>query len=138
MKIFGLTTKGIEIASRSLDFVADATSQAAANISNATVPGYKAATPGDFEEVMAQALKGVDEGGMAKSDPRHFPVADLNRIAPAIIEETQAQSLDGNTVNMEKEGARLGGLSLKYSAYSTIVGRELGMLKSAISLNTQG
>ena len=138
MKIFGLTTKGIEIASRSLDFVADEVSRTSSNIANATVPGYKAAVSGDFEEVMAQALKAPEEGGVMKSDPRHFPVEDLDRLQAKVWEETQAQSPDGNTVDIDREGVRLGEMSMKYSAYSAIVGRELGMLKSAISLNTQG
>jgi len=137
MKIFGLTTSGIEVASRSLDFIADSTTNSSANISNATTPNYKAVSS-EFEDVMARALKTKNEGGMEKTDPRHFPVSELSRLHPVRAVESEAGSLDGNTVDMEKEMTKLGEMNIKYSAFTTIASREIGTLKSAISLNVQG
>ncbi len=137
MKIFGMTTSGIEVASRSLDFVADATARATTNIANAIVPNYKSVSS-EFEEVMAQALKTKEEGGMDKTNPRHLPISQLSGIHPSHRVQPGLMGLDGNTVNMETEMTRLGEMNIKYSAFSTIVTKEMGTLKSAISLNAQG
>lgn len=136
MKIFGLTTNGLELASRSLDFVSVATAQAAANIANSATPGYKAQQV-SFEGAMAEALKTPANGGMTKTHPGHLPVTDIQKVTPVMTAGNSAARLDGNTVDLDKEITRVAELNLDYSTYATISSKELGLLKSAISLSAQ-
>lgn len=135
MKIFGLTTPGIELASKSLNIVAESTSQVSANIANISSPGYKAFEFKDFESTLAETLKTKEEGGLGKTNPRHFPITDLNRIQQTPVQSDETAGIDGNNVNLDKESVKLAENQIKYSAYSTIVNNELGSLKRGISLS---
>ena len=137
MKIFGLTTKSIELASRSLDFIADSTSQVSSNLANISTPRYNAADSVNFEDTFADAFRSEKEGGVAKSNPRHFPITDLNRIHPATFVHEEDARIDGNTVDLDKEGVKLALNSIKYLTYSTIASKDLGKLKMAIGLTAQ-
>ncbi|MBI5636957.1 MAG: flagellar basal body rod protein FlgB [Nitrospinae bacterium] len=136
MKIFGLTTNGLELAGRSLDFVSASAARAAANIANSATPGYKAQQV-SFEGAMAEALKTPATGGMAKTHPGHLPVTDIQRVMPAMTEGDSSARLDGNTVDLDQEVTRVAEMNLSYSAYTTIANKQLGLLKSAISLSAQ-
>lgn len=138
MKLFGLSSEGIEAASRSLDFVSLSTIFTTENIANADTPGYKSKEL-KFEDAMIKALeagkKPSSASSMTTTHPRHFPLSDLSRVQPHVIMNRAAGGIDGNNVDMDKEITRLGALDLKYSAYTNIVGGELASLKKAISLS---
>ncbi len=136
MKIFGLTTNGLELASRSLDFVSASVSQTAANIANSTTPGYKAQEI-SFEAAMAEALKTPGEGGMVKTHPGHMPIADIEKVMPTITESGAPARLDGNTVDLDREITQMAEMNINYSTYATITNKQLSLLKSAISLSAQ-
>lgn len=141
MEIFGIGTRGLDAAERSLDFITRSTHLTSSNIANSETPGFKAKKL-EFEKAMANALnqgagKGMYPGGMAKTNPRHFPVTELSRIKPEISGTGTSENPDGNNVNLEKEMARLSELNIKYSAYTAIVGKELDKLKTAISLRVR-
>lgn len=136
MKIFGLTTNGLELASRSLDFVSASAAQAAANIANSATPGYKAQQV-SFEGAMAEALNTPAKGGMAKTHPRHLPVTDIQKVISKAAAVKSSARLDGNTVDLEQEISKVAEMNLNYSAYATITNKQLGLLKSAISLSAQ-
>lgn len=136
MKIFGLSTKGLELASRSLDFASSSAAQTAANIANVATPGYKAKQV-SFEGAMAEALKSSAAGGMVKTHPGHLPVTDIQKVIPAVTAGNSSARLDGNTVDLEQEATRLAEMNINYSTYATITNKELGLLKSAISLSAQ-
>jgi len=139
MKLFGLSSEGIEAASRSLDFVSLSTIFTTENIANADTPGYKSKEL-KFEDVMIKALesgnkKSPSASSMTTTNPRHFPLKDLSRVQPHVIMNRAAGGIDGNNVDMDKEITRLGALDVKYSAYAGIVGGELASLKKAIELS---
>lgn len=136
MKIFGLTTNGLELASRSLDFASTSAAQAAANIANSATPGYKAQEV-SFEGAMADALKTPATGGMAKTHPGHLPVSDIQKVMPTLTAGNSPARLDGNTVDLEREITRLAEMNINYSTYATITNKQLGLLKNAISLSAQ-
>ena len=136
MKIFGLTTNGLEAAGRSLDFVSASAAQAAANVANSDTPGYKARQV-SFEGAMAEALKTPANGGMVKTHPGHLPVTGIQNVTPAVTLGGSAARLDGNTVDMDTEINRVAEMNIDYSAYTTIVNKQLGSLKSAVSLSAQ-
>lgn len=136
MKIFGLTTNGLELASRSLDFTSASAAQASANIANSSTPGYKSQQV-NFEGAMAAALKTPATGGMVKTHPGHLPVSDIQKVMPVTTAGNSSARLDGNTVDLEQEITRLAEMNISYSTYATITNKELGLLKSAISLSAQ-
>jgi len=137
MRIFGLTTPGIELASKALNFLAESTAQVSSNTANISTPEYKAYEFKDFEGTLAEALKSKDNGGIVKTNPRHLPVTDTNRMG-LIPEETEENPrIDGNSVSLDKEAAKLAQNQIKYSAYATIVDNELGSLKRVVSLSAQ-
>ncbi len=136
MKIFGLTTNGLELASRSLDFVSASASQTAANIANSATPGYKAQEV-SFEGAMAEALKTPAKGGMVRTHPGHLPVTDILKVTPSMTASGSSARLDGNTVDLEREITRMAEMNINYSTYATITNKQLGLLKSAISLSAQ-
>ncbi len=139
MKLFGLSSAGIEAASRSLDFVSLSTIFTTENIANADTPGYKSKEL-KFEDAMAKALESGSKKpstalAMATTNPGHFPLNDLSRVQPHVIMNRSAGGIDGNNVDMDKEITRLGTLDVKYSAYTSIAGGELAKLKRAIELS---
>jgi len=137
MKIFGLTTSGIELAGKSLNFVAESTAQISSNMANISTPGYKEFEFKDFEETLSEAMKAPNEGGLAKTNSRHFPTTNLNHLQQTPMQADEAGGIDGNTVNLDKQGVKLAENNIKYSAYTTIVGNELGSMKRAIGLSAQ-
>ncbi len=137
MRIFGLTTPGIELASKALNFVAESTAQVSSNTANISTPGYKAYEFKDFEETLAEALKSKEYGGIVKTNPRHLPVTDINRIGLIPEESDENPRIDGNSVSLDREAVKLAQNQIKYSAYATIVDNELGSLKRVISLSAQ-
>ena len=138
MKLFGLSSSGIEAAKRSLDFVSLSTLFTVENIANSDTPGYKAKSI-KFEDAMKDALttKGKTSGAsvsMTRSHPAHFGFTGAPNMGAKVIMNRAAGGLDGNNVDMDKEITRLGELELKYSAYTGIAGKEFGKLVNAIEL----
>lgn len=139
MKVFGLSSAGIEAASRSLDFVSLSTIFTTENIANADTPGYKSKEL-KFEDAMAKALESGSKKEpaavtMTTTNPKHFPLSDLSKVQPHVIMNNSAGGIDGNNVDMDREIVRLGRLDVKYSAYSSIAGSELAKIKRAIELS---
>ncbi len=141
MDIFGLGSSGLSLAEKSLDFVSRATRISSSNIANADTPGFKARKL-EFEGEMAKAISSgenlsVGAGGMAKTDLRHLPVTDIAKVRAIESRRATAEKLDGNSVDLDKEITSLADLNIKYSIYTTIAGKELGRLNSAISLRVK-
>ena len=138
MKLFGLSSSGIEAAKRSLDFVSLSTLFTVENIANSDTPGYKTKSL-KFEDAMKDALGPKGKPGnatvpMTRSHPAHFPFTGAPAMGSKVIMNRAAGGLDGNNVDMDKEITRLGELELKYSTYTSIAGKEFGNLVNAIEL----
>jgi flagellar basal-body rod protein FlgB len=138
MNIFGIESRGLNIAERMLDMTAKSAFIVTTNVANSDTPGYKARSV-EFQENMVKAINSgarpnIAEGGMAMTDPKHLPVTDIGSVEPVGNVEMSGANISGNTVNMESEITKLNELNLKYSLYSNISTLELTRLKSAISL----
>ena len=75
----------------------------AANIANASTPGYKAIEM-EFDEKLRKAM-GRDGIPMMKTDKKHLTKGgDVSKVMPDIkIDKTTKGRVDGNTVNLDKE-----------------------------------
>jgi len=105
-----------------------------ANIANAETPNYKAQRV-DFEDQLSRAL---DIDGMRHMDsthPDHFPNAKggVDHIKADIYDEPDVVvNNDGNTVDMEKEMARLTENTILYKAAVELINKKLGAMKYAV------
>ena len=99
------------------------------NIANQNTPGFKAKYI-NFEKTLDQAVYGDSPVAMQTSDSRHMTAGSAKRPA---VEEVEAApwSLDGNSVNPEKEMARLHSNNLFYQAVTKGVTKRLALLKYA-------
>ena len=137
MNIFGLESRGLNIAERMLDMASKSAFTLSANVANSETPGYKARSI-EFEEKMIKAINSgprpnISEGGMAMTDPKHLPVTNLKSVEADTKIELSGATINGNTVNMETEITKLKELDLKYSLYSNISTLELSRLKTAMA-----
>lgn len=108
----------------------------ASNIANADTPGYKARDM-DFTSALERAMQqgsGSGEGlALEQTSVRHLagqgsalPGGELEYRVP------DQPSLDGNTVDMDRERAQFADNSVRYQAALTFIGRRIQGLKSAM------
>jgi flagellar basal-body rod protein FlgB len=104
------------------------------NIANAETPGYKAKKI-DFEEALSRALDTDDQMNMKVTDKKHFDVGNggFQNLQPEISESADGiVSLDGNTVDRDKELAEMAENKIMYDASVQLLNKKLGLLKYAI------
>ena len=106
------------------------TSQAviAANVSNASTPGYRAQAVQPFSEVL-------DKTGLqlASTDSAHLALDPLQVQAAAIKDETPWEVSDsGNSVSVEQELIKAGDVNRAYSLNTGLVKSFHAMLMSAV------
>lgn len=104
------------------------------NIANAETPGYKAKKI-DFEEALSRALDTDDQMQMKTTDGKHYNVGNggFNNLQPEITErEDGIVSMDGNTVDRDKELAEMAENKIMYDASVQLLNKKLGLLKYAI------
>jgi len=108
----------------------------ASNVANRETPGYRAQDI-VFEKELEAAFYSDRPGPLKVSDPRHFD--GVKREPLELVTGTQINSfnpdprMDGNTVNLDKEMAKLAENQLMYQASVRAVNWKLQLLKSAIS-----
>lgn len=132
-RLFDIHTQLLE---RSLNFRSRRNTVLAANVANLETPGYKAKDL-VFEEQLGRAMQARQPGPLRVTHPRHM---DGSRAVP--LHQVEAQqirsfnpvgSLDGNTVDLEREMAKLGENQVAYQALARMVSHKLGTLKSAVT-----
>ncbi|SEL38378.1 flagellar basal-body rod protein FlgB [Kosakonia sacchari] len=111
----------------------------AANIANADTPGFQARDI-DF----SSELKKVMERGRAENSgvaltltsSRHIPAQNISTSSADLLYRIPDQpSLDGNTVDMDRERTQFADNSVKYQTGLTVLG---GQIKSMMSVLQQG
>ncbi len=133
MNLFGLTTRRLDIAQKSLDLASREALLRAGNIANADTPGYRAKEL-SFEKAMHDALRpAAGAGSLMKTNPKHLPETEIGKVNGAVTVPEGSERIDGNTVNMDKEMTAMAEVDIRYGLYATIAGNEIGLLKKAIS-----
>jgi flagellar basal-body rod protein FlgB len=105
------------------------------NVANADTPGYKAKRI-EFEKALARALDVDGQMGMTVEDEKHFDVGNggFENLQPELIEDPNGiVSEDGNTVDREKEMARMAENKVMYDALVQLMNKKLGMMKYIIN-----
>lgn len=130
-----LFNKHFTLLERSLDFRFHRQNLLAANVANAETPGYKARDL-VFEEALGKAMRAEEPGPLNVRDPRHFDGNDavpLEMVTPETIRSgNPVGSLDGNSVDLEKEMAKLGENQVMYQVLTQILTSRLRGLRHVI------
>lgn len=100
----------------------------AGNIANADTPEYRAKEI-PFQELLSEVMEQATDGDL------HDTPLDVDHLAQQSIREVPLPpgSLDGNSVDAEKETLRLTSNSLLYNAVSNGMSRRLALLRFAAS-----
>ncbi len=111
----------------------------AANIANADTPGYQARDldfAGELNKVMERGRAEGSGMQLAVTSARHIPAQTFSAPSLDLMYRIPDQpSLDGNTVDMDRERTQFADNSLKYQTGLTVLG---GQIKSMMSVLQQG
>ena len=130
---FDLHTRALGLANQRLELLAD-------NVANADTPNYKARDI-DFRAAMESAGQGGGQsgGGLGGDLPMTTTRADHIQIAGAgpntttpLYRVPEQPSLDGNTVDSQKENAAIADTSVRYQATLTFLSSRIRELREAI------
>jgi len=134
---FDLHTRALGLANQRLELLAD-------NVANADTPNYKARDI-DFRVAMQNAGQSDGQrggpGGSLQGDlPMAAPRANHLRVGGASANTTtplyrvpEQPSLDGNTVDSQKENAAIAETSVRYQATLTFLNARIRGLRDAIT-----
>lgn len=108
----------------------------ASNIANADTPGYKARDM-DFSRAFEDATRGVMQPGLklARTSSQHLAgsgaasAVDGRHLLYRVPEQS---SLDGNTVDMDRERSDFADNSVRYQAALTLINSRIQGLKQAM------
>ena len=130
-----LFDKNLTMLERSASLRTRRNSIISSNIANRETPGYRAQDL-VFEKKLMTALHSDRPGPLKTSDPRHFD--GVKREPLELVQGDQINShnpdprMDGNTVNLDKEMAKLAENQLMFKATTRAINWKLNGLKTAI------
>ena len=105
----------------------------AANIANADTPGYQARDLDFASELKKVMVRGREETGgvsLTLTSAQHIPAQTVSALSTELLYRIPDQpSLDGNTVDMDRERTQFADNSLKYQMGLTALGGQIkGMM----------
>ncbi|SHF11618.1 flagellar basal-body rod protein FlgB [Modicisalibacter ilicicola DSM 19980] len=108
----------------------------ASNIANADTPGYKARDmnfSGELSRAMQQGRADASGLALATTSSRHIAAQGAASVGRDLLYRVPDQpSLDGNTVDMDRERAQFADNAVRYQASLTVLNRKIQGLKSAM------
>ena len=124
------------IAQKSLDFRTSRHDLLASNVANKDTPGYQAEDL-VFRASLEKALQAEQSGPLKQTDSRHFDgrnTPPLNEVeAQRILSASPYPDFDGNTVDLDREMAKIAENLLMYNATLRMLAHKFRGLKSAIA-----
>ena len=132
----GIFDTQFSLLQKSLDLRSQRNTLLSSNVANMETPGYKARDM-VFENALGDALAARTPGQLNTTNTRHLDgrrnVLPLDRVGGEVIfTATNSASLDGNTVELEREMAKLAENQLAYSALSQMITEKFVKLRTAI------
>ncbi len=127
--LFGRT---VAILGLSLDLRAAEQRVIASNIANNETPGYRARDV-DFADAFERALNEEGTGpGLLGTHPAHYRAGRQGRGFRLVERQMADPGLDGNTVDIEEEMARLSANYMMYSVSAGLLKKKFDLLMTAI------
>lgn len=131
----GLFDRDFALLQKSLDFRSRRNALLASNIANIETPGYKARDL-VFERALGEALHADEPGPLSVTDGRHMDGRrgiPLGRVQPQLIHSANpVGNLDDNSVDLEREMAKLGENQVNYQALTQMISHRFTMLRASI------
>ena len=127
-QLFASHLHALQIGNRRMELLA-------ANIANADTPGYLARDV-DFRAAMQAAAEAGSTPGFefSATHPRHIRSASHElSFAPALYRTSVQPSLDGNTVDTERESAAVAEAAVRYEAALMFFNSRISGLRTAIT-----
>ena len=127
----------IQFQGQALQLRADRQKVLAGNIANADTPGFKS-RDFDFAKVLQTATSGTAEPGRmatVSTQAGHLPVAaaSSNPLDPKLLyRQPEQASIDGNTVELDRERANFADNSVRYEATLRFINGGVRTMLSAI------
>ena len=116
-----------DLAGRQARWLSTDQSVIAANVANASTPGYRAKALQPFSEVLDKTSL-----QLASTDPSHLALDPMQAQAASVAEQTPWEVTDsGNSVSLEQELMKAGDVNRSYALNSGIVKSFHAMLMSA-------
>lgn len=133
-----LSSKLMTLMEKSLDFRTQRHDLLSSNVANKDTPGYSAQDL-VFENRLEKALHADEPGLLQTTDPRHMdgnntPPIDLVK-ARRITSAAPFVGFDGNSVDLDREMAKIAENQLMYNATTQMMSHQFKMLKTAITEN---
>ncbi len=130
-----LFDRDITLLAKSLDLRARRNTLLASNVANVETPGFKAKDL-LFEDALAKALDSQQPGPMQTTNPRHLDGRQSTPLlgvkGEVILASNPVGSVDGNSVDLEKEMAKLAENQVAYQALTEMISRKFSMLRAAV------
>jgi len=131
----GLFDRDITLLERSLEFRSRRNALLAGNVANIETPGYKAKDL-VFEQALGDALKAQEPSPLVTTNPRHMDGRDhtpLELVQPrTILSANPVGSVDGNSVQLEHEMAKLAENQIAYQALAQMITHKFLQLRTVI------
>jgi flagellar basal-body rod protein FlgB len=116
---------GVDTLERAMTFHRERQAVLAGNVANVDTPGYRSL---DLEEIPQEA--GAE--GLAQTDPRHLPEgAAMEGTRVAFDDSPSGAGMDGNTVELERELAKIDANRVRYGTATELASRRLALLRYA-------
>jgi len=135
MSGFGIFDRHLQLIQKSLDFRAERNILLSSNIANIETPGYKAQDL-VFENALGEAMKSQQPGPLEVTNPRHLDGrtrTPLAMVQPRVINTSNpVGSLDGNSVELEKEMAKLAENQVGFQALTQMMTFKFNQLRTAM------
>jgi flagellar basal-body rod protein FlgB len=124
---FNLHERALTLANQRLEVLAD-------NVANADTPNYKARDI-DFKAAMQSAAGQGGGVALRATSPRHIAPAGHGgpNLATPEFRKADQPSLDGNTVDSQKENAAIAETAVRYQATLTFLNSRIRGLRDAIT-----
>jgi flagellar basal-body rod protein FlgB len=130
--MIGRIEQSLRFQSEALQLRAQRQQVLSANIANADTPGYKAVDI-DFARALRDSLGGSTRVAQRTSAPGHLVARFASSATPAPTESDSVQpAQDGNSVDMDKERARIADNAVRYEATLKFINGQIRTLLSAI------
>lgn len=130
--MFAQMANGLDFQSKALVLRAERQRVIASNIANADTPGYVARDI-DFKQAMSEATGGSKLAGNGTTNARHIPLTGGSNGSPRLAYAAQSQpSMDGNSVDLDRERANFVDNSVRYEATLRFINGQAKTLLSAI------
>lgn len=122
---------------KAMDIAVARQNAVAANIANASTPGYKALKVNFKDKLKAAMGEGVR---MDATNPRHLPngMAGVYGVEPSFVKKHDGARLDGSTVNLEEEFSESAGAAMEYQLYIAALEKHMKNLLSSFGEQAGG